>query len=111
MSGLLVVTVDRTDLARRTASRFLMEVAPGVFAGIVNQRVREGLLEQLRTEVPQYTAVWQEHGLMQSEAQGIRADGRQVIEFDGVSVVSVPDNTARGRMFRERVRQNLGSSE
>ena len=111
MSGLLVVTVDRTDLARRTASRFLIEVAPGVFAGIVNRRVREGLLEQLRTEIPQYTAVWRERGLLQSEAQGVRADGRQVIEFDGVPVVSVPDNTARGRMFRERVRQNISNSE
>lgn len=99
---MLVVTVDRSQQARRVASRFLVEVSPGVFAGIVSRRVREALINRLECDAPQFTAVWMVRGRMKVHARGSRADGRQVVNLDGLPVVSVPDNTTRGRVFRRR---------
>lgn len=101
--SMLVVTVDRSQQARRVASRFLVEVSPGVFAGTVSRRVREALLQQLELDAPQFTAVWMTRGRMEVRAKGSRVDGRQIVDLDGLPVVSVPDNTTRGRLFRRRV--------
>lgn len=100
--SMLVVTVDHSQQARRVASRFLVEVTPGVFAGSVSHRVREALLNQLECNAPQFTAVWMAQGRMEVRATGLREDGRRVVDLDGLPVASVPDNTTRGRVFRRR---------
>lgn len=110
MAGMLVVTVDRSRQARRSASRFLLEVSPGVFSGVVSRRVREGLLEALAADVAQYTAVWSEGGRVRFVYQGAREDGRSAALYDGIPLVEIPDSTARGRLFRKRVTQ-LDSKE
>lgn len=103
MSGLVVLTVGKAQPARLIAARFLLEVSPGTFAGVINARVRGSLLAEVAQRVPQYTMVWSEGGKICSESQGSRYDGRRLVEHDGLPLVSVPDNTERGRMFRKRI--------
>lgn len=85
---------------RGDLSRWLLEVAPGVFAGKVPRRVRDGLWDRVQAGVRDGSAVLVAASSGTEQGYEIRTcgQGRWVpADFDGLALITKPRRaTARG---------------